>query len=261
MPNWTRNKLILGSAEKLDEVVKFHCPIDKETGFPEMDFNTINRMPKELDIEYGTRSHDGLSLYLARRNPQIDFYGSEEDKMSQEEYDKLWSLISDHMWLENDLQLTPDRLDLIKNKYKQEGELAKLEKLGEQCVDNIRKYGAMNWYEWSIANWGTKWNATETEIDEQEHSLTFDTAWDPAIPAMVEMSKLHPNIPMALLFADEQTGAHTGYVLFKNGSIDESGSFKDFSIDAYKLAFNVWGNAEDYKYDEKKKTYVSVFDE
>ena len=81
-------------------------------------------------------------------------------------------------------------------------------------------------------------------------------AWDPTIPAVLEMSRQHPGMPIAMMFADEQTGAHTGYVLMKSGNIHESGSFKDFSVDAYKLAFHVWGNADEYHYDEEKKTYV-----
>ena len=53
------------------------------------------------------------------------------------------------------------------------------------------EYGASNWYDWRVENWGTKWdimefyNITRKEIgeDESEISLGFDTAWAPALGA------------------------------------------------------------------------------
>lgn len=30
--------------------------------------------------------------------------------------------------------------------------------LGKQYVENIKKYGYPQWYDWCVENWGTKWN-------------------------------------------------------------------------------------------------------
>lgn len=43
-----------------------------------------------------------------------------------------------------------------------------------------------NWYEWKMANWGTKWDvdAADVEFDqnsENELSLNFETAWTPPV--------------------------------------------------------------------------------
>ena len=252
MPNWTRNMLIVGSDKKMAELVKSHCPVDKESGLPEMDFNTIRKMPEDLSIEYGSRSHDGLRLLFTKLNPEVGYYGEEKDKLPPDAYLALQSEMSDHCWSDDLKPLSKEELERFKTKYK-DG-LPKVEQLGRQCVANAKKFGAMNWYEWCIQNWGTKWNATDTCVEGSE--MTFDTAWDPAVPAIVELSRQHPEMPMALLFADEQTGARTGFVLMKGGKIDESGSFKDFSVDAYKLAFKCWGNEDEYKFDPKKNTYI-----
>ena len=45
----------------------------------------------------------------------------------------------------------------------------------------MMEYGADNWYDFSCLHWGTKWNAYEIEvIQNEEHTLfvSFLTAWD-----------------------------------------------------------------------------------
>lgn len=50
-----------------------------------------------------------------------------------------------------------------------------------------------NWYNWRIANWGTKWNACDLEVDyddvEDINNITyrFSTAWSPPIPIMLAL--------------------------------------------------------------------------
>ena len=57
------------------------------------------------------------------------------------------------------------------------------------------KYGKNNWYHWSIENWGTKWNACNTEIVDDTGNLLyyrFETAWDcprEIVDALMRMRK------------------------------------------------------------------------
>jgi hypothetical protein len=58
-------------------------------------------------------------------------------------------------------------------------------------------YGYPSWYEWAIANWGTKWEPNTEEIEESEVEegstnirLGFDTAWAPPIEWFREMSDM-----------------------------------------------------------------------
>lgn len=56
----------------------------------------------------------------------------------------------------------------------------------EQAEANVEKYGAADWYQWCINNWGTKWDIgeevdTTTRIDENTVKLSFDTAWNPPV--------------------------------------------------------------------------------
>ena len=51
---------------------------------------------------------------------------------------------------------------------------------GNLGQEEREKHGANNWYDWSIMNWGTKWNACNTEVELNKNVLnyTFETAWD-----------------------------------------------------------------------------------
>lgn len=58
---------------------------------------------------------------------------------------------------------------------------------GAAAAANIEKYGASDWYQWCVDNWGTKWDANtdgyEAIADEDGKSvvLSFSTAWGPPI--------------------------------------------------------------------------------
>ena len=52
---------------------------------------------------------------------------------------------------------------------------------GNLGQEEREKYGKNNWYDWSIENWGTKWNACNTEVVDDTGNLLyyrFETAWD-----------------------------------------------------------------------------------
>jgi|SRR5210317_741310 len=70
-------------------------------------------------------------------------------------------------------------------------ENAKPEWQKKQSQKLISKYGADNWYSWSIENWGTKWNACDTNVELNKNvlSYTFDTAWD--APREIAKALLH----------------------------------------------------------------------
>lgn len=55
------------------------------------------------------------------------------------------------------------------------------------------KYGKDNWYDWSIAHWGTKWNSygydgAYTPQDFDEH-IEFQTAWSRPVQAIAALAK------------------------------------------------------------------------
>lgn len=57
-----------------------------------------------------------------------------------------------------------------------------------QQASNIEKYGYKDWYDWNIANWGTKWDVGGDDgliqlLSENSLDASFDSAWAPPIQA------------------------------------------------------------------------------
>jgi len=52
----------------------------------------------------------------------------------------------------------------------------------------ILKYGADNWWDWCVQNWGTKWEPDCISADDGH--VSFSTAWSPPIGIVKQLSKL-----------------------------------------------------------------------
>lgn len=96
--------------------------------------------------------------------------------------------------------------------------------LVEKYEANIAKYGYKTWYDWSIANWGTKWspNIQEWEINEWQDESTinayYETAWSPCDGLIREISKQFPSLLFSVT-SDEEGGSFACCVAIKNGEI------------------------------------------
>lgn len=125
----------------------------------------------------------------------------------------------------------------------------------KQYNRNLIQYGYPTWYEWGLAEWGTKWNAYEQEfpfelnrvkfIKKTKHKRTayrkrltkkliaktikqdghesffirFDTAWSTPIPVLLSLSKKYPDAVVELKYADEDIGSNCGYYHSVNGKV------------------------------------------
>ena len=101
------------------------------------------------------------------------------------------------------------------------------------------EYGASNWYDWRVENWGTKWdimefyNITRKVIgeDESEIELGFDTAWAPALGAYEK-------------FIDENSNCSLKAYYYEPGC-DFMGEWDNgidscFEVEKYGLDDNFW---------------------
>ena len=61
-----------------------------------------------------------------------------------------------------------------------------------QSFRNERLYGAKDWYDWCIDNYGTKWG--DCDIDVKDTVITFETAWSPLRQEIIKkFAKDFPN--------------------------------------------------------------------
>ena len=60
-----------------------------------------------------------------------------------------------------------------------------------------RKIGFYNWYDWSIHNWGVKWDAGHSQLIEETDttlSYNFDTAWDTPETFFRSLFAMYPHL-------------------------------------------------------------------
>lgn len=196
MPNYIVNILKVNGSEEQVKNVFAHI----KTEHSEFDFNKIIPMPEELNIESSTNGSIGIE-YLLFKSGEFGFRKYEETYKRVESYDE-----------------------------KRKNEIIEL---GKKYLSNIVKYGYTNWYDWRIDNWGTKWNAYETEkID--DYTIEFNTAWNGVPDLICVLSTMFPEVEFEYIYADEDAGYNTGRGTIINGESDmfypAGGSKESFDI-------------------------------
>lgn len=88
---------------------------------------------------------------------------------------------------------------------------------GELGMDEFKKYGKNNWYDWRHANWGTKSNAYSQEVI-SENGVTyakFDTAWRTPIEWLEKLSAYGD---FTCVYADEALSHNCGVIEVVDGT-------------------------------------------
>lgn len=86
-------------------------------------------------------------------------------------------------------------------------------------------YGSNNWYDWSVANWGTKWNAQYSSLN-NKNTLWFDTAWSCPIPVLNKLAEICciNDVRFEGEWADEDCGCNVG-VFWSDNCVDKNCDF------------------------------------
>ncbi len=218
MPNNIRNYIrLIGDKERIDALLE-HIKRD-EYGIGTIDFNKIIPMPESLNIESGSRTTKGLTAYR-------EFLGSYSSSKNEEAPET-----SENIPIEREKAYLLQRKDIERDEWE----------LGKIAWKNMQQYGFPTWYEWSIKNWGTKWNAYgyEEGIDYSKNGvLCFQTAWTAPHPILQKLSELYPDITVEHSWADENLGVNCGeFVYFYGGRTDE---YIPEGIQAMEYALDLW---------------------
>ena len=70
-----------------------------------------------------------------------------------------------------------------------------------------QKSEGRNWYDWSCANWGTKWDAYQVRVQRLSDTamyVTMETAWSPPIPIFEKLVEL--GFEVSAYYLDEGWG-------------------------------------------------------
>lgn len=119
--------------------------------------------------------------------------------------------------------------------------------LGEE---ERKKYGKNNWYDWSVKNWGTKWNCLCDDgsqlqpINPESDQVSFQTAWNFPDPAITALAAKYPNLRFEAKWADENFGHNVGIALYEKGKLISVDMPDGGSSEAIALATEILG--EDY---------------
>lgn len=197
MPNWCSNDLYISG--KAADVERF---IETVKGAEPLDFNKLVPMPSDLaDVPAGS---DEVA-YWAK-------YGSEKEIANILTYD--WVVeagVADREQLLSFLEESRPESSALADKYKA----------------NVDRYGHLTWYTWTVANWGTKWNAKCAKIERRASKpakasvkFTFDTAWSPPLPVIHAAATLFPTLLFKLCYYECAMG-FKGRLVIKGDNVRE----------------------------------------
>jgi len=106
----------------------------------------------------------------------------------------------------------------------------------ERGCKNFEETGYVSWYEWSIANWNTKWNAYGTpDSRDTDDTIYFQTAWSNVSDLIKKLSGFFSST-FFYEWADEDIGSNAGRAVARGGNlvINRAQGRK-----AYELAFDL----------------------
>lgn len=116
------------------------------------------------------------------------------------------------------------------------------EALAEAYKRNIELAGAKNWYAFNTKNWGTKWNALDGTLEEDEDylDLNFETAWSFPEPIFHELLAKYPELVIT-------------------GEVDEEGGFFYLDIRDNELIWHKGARkGGPYDYDDEEEESESA---
>jgi hypothetical protein len=222
MPNNITNQITFG-ADSAALAAFQRMLLDVQTeGQPlgSFDFNKLLPMPKELDIEAGSRTNQGLKLVREYRQALVDLeqrrsvlppdeYAAELRQWEKDYWEK--QLADPETWI-----------------------------LGKKAYNNIQRFGCPTWYEWCIQNWGTKWNSYQPRpLEKDSDTMEFYTAWGSVPKIVTLLSKKYPEQTITYRWADEDIGCNVGEFTIKNGEVIDANVPENGSREAYELAAKI----------------------
>ena len=237
MPNYVVNNIYLkGPQEEIDKVIKL---LGKDIKNPEeqIDFNNVIKMPESLNLVAGSVAENYIAAYLKTLTDKdkVDIAKKMGKVPARYEGDYLKKYYDAFI-----KTLKPKDMEYLNSRLSKDfKELnpASIEEVGKAYIENIINHGADTWYDWSVNNWGCKWNACESEIE--DNVISFHTAWSGSFPITETLSEMFPTLSFTHEFADEDIGYNCGRIVFTNGEVVSE--YIPEGEEATRFACKIWG--------------------
>ncbi len=242
MPNYVMNRVHLsGEQGRIDALMDAVRRDDGERGT--MDFNKLIPMPESLKVTSGSIETASVNVYLSALNP-MNFGFPWQEKMPARVIGAVVARLAEcEQVLHLQMNLTREEAEKITERFlvsEPDMDLNKLVKTGKLYIDNVMQYGVTSWYEWACRFWGSKWNAVNSDLTE-ENELNFETAWSRVMPVISKMAEMFPDVEIEYRWADEDFGCNVGSARFSGGELVEENLPEPCSNEAFELAADVWG--------------------
>lgn len=117
--------------------------------------------------------------------------------------------------------------------------------LGRKRLSAVLETGYVDWYGWSIANWGTKWNSYAFSIQsEAPFVIKFETAWSFPEPIFRKLAEMFPGLRFEVVSFDE------GWGFACQGSFNGAPPFEKVTA-TDELYEKVYGEKPDHSEDDE----------
>ena len=91
----------------------------------------------------------------------------------------------------------------------------------EELTNTTAPQDKPNWYDWCLANWGTKWDLgdeTQAVFEPTRIGLGFDTAWSPNCDFWTAFSEKYPSLRISHKYVEEGMG-FIGETFYEGGAM------------------------------------------
>lgn len=254
MPNHIQNRLkVIGKPKDIKTVLDSLKTVEEGKEIA-MDFNKIIPMPEGMNMEVSSQ----VTMWAEIVTGQIDFsclFTTLPDSASNLFKKGEYGTISDRLHASTSMDyILGKRQGNVKDLSEKDFDLF------IQCLKNYRQHGHNSWYEWNMANWGTKWNAySQPDKRNTPDTIFFQTAWSSPIKLISILSEKFPSVSMVLTYADEDSGSNTGRIVFKGGEPIEVFQPESQTNEGYELFFELHPDRrENYQMSGGKYEYVET---
>lgn len=272
MPNWAYNEIYARTREDFEKLKE--CVLNND----EMDFNRIIPMPHELDdIPADHRDIDRFAYligdgdpvdrimvcdYIKSKYPQVVFTSNGQPvtvKLDGTLTEDALDTSNDHVFFS---MAIVDQI-IAKSQNIDKKQIAEMDaralkspkspinngltwkQTGAKALNALITYGTTNWYDWATSNWGTKWNAGETLINEESMSIYFQTAWSP-VDELIGKLSAKTGLSLYMEYSEEQFSAFAGEVVYVNGQLVDSTEEEHDGFDLYRIAAHMQDPDEEF---------------